>query len=722
MKSSQASQEKRRISSKKLDQLISENIEDGNLALGSLLESHGYSNDLTAINIDMSRYKQLDKLDMSGLVLTNCKIKGLSATSISFEGANLTNANINFAEGNESKVDFKDAIIHRAMIRKMNMNQAAFENTSIKEAMIIGSEANKANVPANARSEVIDLVVAPERSFHQIDLIPKHKEFTNNTGGICFGLCIEMARSALAHQAKGTEQKEYTKKLRDKINNPSMNFVYRVASYTDNIYQGKLKNQDVEMSEVANHNFMGSLSDEVKKSDMIGCGFSVDAGHSGHQVAIVTVRNKAGEVEGYKLFDPNYGEVLCANEKEVNQQMNLTFQLYQNMNNVESDRTGNGYVRVADLTEFVRQSNIMPLYDLENFQESVKSNKAQKYNQLSDDLLILKVLNDPKSIAEDLDQAIIKLKKYSAKQMNDKGTGLLHRAIKSNHMGAVNALLEKGANIGVVSGQTTIECAKANGNAEMIGVIEEAVTKRAALKAQHLEAIKAKFENETILDLKVMKEKMERREIASFFKKKEKDLVFQEVLQDYLSGPEGNVQLLKIVQGTSNVGFMSIEGNLNQPLASHANGTMLHAMVTTECSSNTKMGLIMVSPSMNVTDDFGRTPFNLAAKENNLEFAKMLIEYDSIVSLVDTKDSDGKTPLDYARENNNEEFIKLVMDQKPLEIAHNPSERKANPAVRADLAEATRSASSIYTNATTGNISTPLTPQASVPSQSKTIG
>ena len=111
-----SSQEKRRISSKELDQLISENIADGNLTLGALLENHGYSNDLTAIKIDMSKYKQLDQLDMSGLVLTNCKIKGLSAASISFEGTNLTNANINFAKGNESKVDFKNAIIHRAMI------------------------------------------------------------------------------------------------------------------------------------------------------------------------------------------------------------------------------------------------------------------------------------------------------------------------------------------------------------------------------------------------------------------------------------------------------------------------------------------------------------------------------------------------------------------------------------------------------------------------------
>lgn len=85
--------------------------------------------------------------------------------------------------------------------------------------------------------------------------------------------------------------------------------------------------------------------------------------------------------------------------------------------------------------------------------------------------------------------------------------------------------------------------------------------------------------------------------------------------------------------------------------------------------------LFMFSVNTDATDNFGRTPFNLAAKENNLKFAKFLLEC-SDCSLVNTKDSNGKSPLDYVRDNGNEAFIALVIAQNPLEIRHNISKRK----------------------------------------------
>ena len=52
-----------------------------------------------------------------------------------------------------------------------------------------------------------------------------------------------------------------------------MNFIYHVVSYQDNSMQLREKRKDMKISEISNHNFMGSLPNPLNHSSIIGCEF-----------------------------------------------------------------------------------------------------------------------------------------------------------------------------------------------------------------------------------------------------------------------------------------------------------------------------------------------------------------------------------------------------------------------------------------------------------------
>ena len=60
---------------------------------------------------------------------------------------------------------------------------------------------------------------------------------------------------------------------------------------------------------------------------------------------------------------------------------------------------------------------------------------------------------------------------------------------------------------------------------------------------------------------------------------------------------------------------------------------------------------------LNETDEDGITPLHVAAKNGNLEIAKLLINYGADKNL---RDNNGTLPIEFAKNNNHQEIIELL--------------------------------------------------------------
>ena len=429
-----------KITQDKLNQLIDTIPKGGNLIFKNFLRDCNYQNDdLSNLAIDASKLRGFNKLDFSGISFKNSKIHGLSAPQISFANSDLTNANIGFYD-NRGEIDFTNTKLIRSYINGMAVNQGKFDNTSMENTTIIGSkEGSKSKLNNEQKQQVLDLVIDPP--FAQGALIKKFS--TLNQTGICNGLGIELARYTLMSQAKGEGYGNYIAKLNKKLNNPSENFILRVQSY-----QTKLQAPPsfiINNEAVLNHQFSNSLTNEMRDSDIIGCG--VSAGSSRHLFTVIKLRNSNKEITGYKIFDPEKGEISCANEEKLNQQVNILFQNYQSYatNQIST-------FHVTALDKLVRDNGLIYPTNLSSSTQDPKAaNKFKKYAKLSDEDKVQMFAKITKNIDVGIEEAKNMLATISKEAINKPfefggaTTSLLMLAAKDNKPKLVEALIEKGA-------------------------------------------------------------------------------------------------------------------------------------------------------------------------------------------------------------------------------------------------------------------------------------
>ncbi len=314
----------RKISQYQLNKLIIKNFINPNIILRDLLKDNNYKTDLSYLSIDGSKLFGVQLLDLAELTLCNSKLHRLSATKISFIGSDLTNTNITF-RNQAAIVDFSNSNLTRSFIyglesQKANFNDAIIEHSFI-EMIINGSN----NLTQAQQAQIINLNIAKE--FSQDSLQSEHIEYNNE--GICLGLVVDFAQYTLISLDKGEGYGNYLSNLKNKIKNSEPNFIPRILLYQENL-QSHLNDIEINATSIRDHEFIESLPSEVKLSNILGCSISTEFRY--HILAVIKLRDPNKNIIGYKIFDPNFGDIFCKNELEINQQVNLLFQNYQRDN------------------------------------------------------------------------------------------------------------------------------------------------------------------------------------------------------------------------------------------------------------------------------------------------------------------------------------------------------------------------------------------------------
>lgn len=438
--------DKEKINQRQLNKIIGYNSKESELNFKDLLEANHYSNDLEDLKIDGRNFNEhINTLDLSNLTLKGSYLHNLAASEISFKDSDLTNANITFQNKN-ANIKFPDANLTHTYISGMDINQANFENTTIKDTMIWNSSNTDVNLTEKQKLnklEFIDLMIQTEHSFNQRYLTNKSDVF--DQGGVCMGLCVELARYTLMSQQKGEGYGNYLEKIRKKIKNPSINFVYRIQSYQDKLQ--KQPRYRINTKEINNNKFFENIPKDVASSDILGC--SVSVGDEGsHIFAIIKLRDDKGDICGYQIFDPNLGYISTKNEQELNKQINILHHKYQEKTN---QRNSMFYIRALD--DIVKEHGLIHPKDVNFTIEEKSANKARKYSMMSNLENLYMTIESDKSTPEALAKAKEQIENMDITQINHtikqskESTSLLKLAIKGNKVDIVDTLIKKGAQI-----------------------------------------------------------------------------------------------------------------------------------------------------------------------------------------------------------------------------------------------------------------------------------
>jgi ankyrin repeat protein len=439
-----------KIAHYELNKLFHDNANKDEIKLNEWLESNNYYPDLAGLTIDGNKFnKNLKILDFSGLNLANSKLHNLSSEQILFTNADLTNANIRL-ESYTNNIDFAKANLTRSYISGMRMNQANFAETTIQSSMIINSQTNNSSLSEQQKLQTIDLVIAPEKSFKQKHLVHNYTALLEKAG-ICNGLCVELARYVLMSQEKGEGYGDYLQKLTRKLKNPSINFAYRVQSYQDNL-QPNENNITIKTEKIRNHQFLQSIPSEIEHSDILGCAVSADNRQNllaNHIFTVLKLRDETKNIIGYKIFDPNYGDIICKNEAELNQQVNLLFQHYQKeVTNRESTFS------IVALDDLVKKYGLIHPKDVDFNEQEKTTNKEKKYAKMLDQQKLYLIIQRKELTPTDIDKAKTQLDRMSTEEINqpiilrdEYKTSLLMMAIKANNIAIVDLLIKKNADI-----------------------------------------------------------------------------------------------------------------------------------------------------------------------------------------------------------------------------------------------------------------------------------
>lgn len=446
---------RRKINQRELNELIYLYRDERNFRLKDYIRSLNYIKSLKNLEIDGSLIKQADIIDFSDLSLKSTRITKLKAKEkILFNNANLEQANISFKIPDSTIVDFTKANLEYSFISGVKIQQGIFDETAIKQTMIMGSaNAPEGYLTQNQSLHTIDLVVDSKSSFNQNIMTFNSQLFDNR--GICNGLCFELARYTLMSLEKGEGYGNFIEKLNRKITNPSTNFIFRVQSYQANLQMPVENLLEIDHKYIINNNFLSKLEEyNDPPSDIIGCGVS-SSDTMGHAFTLTRIRNENNDIIGYKIFDPNFGEIECPDEQTTNQKINLIYQLYQQ--NVSKQKS---FFKIFPLDKLVKNLGITHPHDNQLSPETKLQNKENKYSALSAEKYFYKhILNNKASPEQEqiVNNSIQRITLEQINQLitlpNDRNTNLLMLAIEFKKNQLVEQLIDKGANIEYVNEQ-----------------------------------------------------------------------------------------------------------------------------------------------------------------------------------------------------------------------------------------------------------------------------
>ncbi len=132
--------------------------------------------------------------------------------------------------------------------------------------------------------------------------------------GVCNGLCLDYARHIVSHRNTNTKS-DYIAKLKRKFTifgKNSKTFAKRINMYQKDLQSSEQDRVTIQNSSTifGNHQFIESLPNEFSASSIIGLSFKGEKG--GHIIAIQAIKNDQSDIIGYKIFDPNVGELDCS--------------------------------------------------------------------------------------------------------------------------------------------------------------------------------------------------------------------------------------------------------------------------------------------------------------------------------------------------------------------------------------------------------------------------
>lgn len=303
-----------------------------------LLKENNFSSNLRDLIVDLSLYNnaRMESLDFSGLVLKNTAFKNVkNVRNIDFSNSDLEGASIN-RESILENVNFTNANLKDIQLAGCRLSgEALFNNANLEDSRIYAD--NFYNFLDEKQKEDALVLRSSNTALFSQGLLIEH---LNSKTGSCQGITDDYLRFSLNGKSG------YVEKVNRKINNPqdSQNYFKRIDLYQKylntiwisgvHLYLDKGK---LAFDKIKSQQFFETLPDDVKNSKA----FVMILNKSGntHQIAITAVLGKNQEIIGYKIFDPNIGELDCSNGKNkeenirnLNQQIHNLIRLYKKHN------------------------------------------------------------------------------------------------------------------------------------------------------------------------------------------------------------------------------------------------------------------------------------------------------------------------------------------------------------------------------------------------------
>lgn len=278
----------------------------------------------------------MKRLDFSGLVLKNTAFKNIkNVRNVDFSNSDLEGASIN-RESILEDVNFTNANLKNMQIAGCRLSgEALFNNANLEDSRIYAD--NFYNfLDDKQKEDVLVLRSSNDALFSQGLLI----EHLNSKTGFCQGITDDYLRFSLNGKSG------YVEKINRKINNPqdSQNYFKRIDSYQKYLHAMLLSGVHLYLDKgklpfdkIKSQQFFEALPDDVKNSKAFV--MILNASRNSHQIAITAVLDDNQEIIGYKIFDPNIGELDCSNGKNkeenirnLNQQIHNLIRLYKKHN------------------------------------------------------------------------------------------------------------------------------------------------------------------------------------------------------------------------------------------------------------------------------------------------------------------------------------------------------------------------------------------------------
>jgi hypothetical protein len=248
-------------------------------------------------------------------------------------------------------LDFSDLLLDDVRIVNIKANQVSFNNTEFNNCTVLAEQAMSNCLDEAQQENIIHIQIEENSLFSQGKLLYKYDKL--NPKGVCNGLCIEYARHYMKHRDQN-EDINFIDKLNKKMYERSDNFIDRLESYQEKLQANRMKSTrrtEITSRDILTMKVQNKILRSMKTSSMVGLSFGGES--RGHIIAINLIRDVEKNITGYKIFDPNYGEINCSmgtkeeNLEKFNSQL-LQLSFIYDVHNM-SDK-----IYISDLENLVR--------------------------------------------------------------------------------------------------------------------------------------------------------------------------------------------------------------------------------------------------------------------------------------------------------------------------------------------------------------------------------